>query len=205
MLCHHNNKLVLFRNWEQSVGIGEWNIEMTELNVWDLKKMYCCFTGEKMEKWWWDGRNPCVSLQEASDTAEQPACMSGWWKSCKQCWVPCTHRVCEHSKGWLGSLVYNLLYRRLLYEVSSPSRLRFLFQITQVMFVLSPQLIFLCLEQVSSYWSLAEWPTGSLGIRALGLKRAGVRRALHDPFAEDALVLYEPASLSAHDLIKAEK
>ncbi|XP_019123536.2 DNA repair and recombination protein RAD54-like [Larimichthys crocea] len=47
--------------------------------------------------------------------------------------------------------------------------------------------------------------TGSLGIRALGLKRAGVRKALHDPFAEDALVLYEPPILSAHDLIKAEK
>lgn len=47
--------------------------------------------------------------------------------------------------------------------------------------------------------------TGSLGIRALGLKRAGVRKALHDPFAEHALVLYEPPSLSAHDLIKADK
>ncbi|KAF7203801.1 DNA repair and recombination protein RAD54-like [Nothobranchius furzeri] len=47
--------------------------------------------------------------------------------------------------------------------------------------------------------------TGSLGIRALGLKRAGVRKALHDPFAEDALVLYEPPVLSTHELIKAEK
>ncbi|KAF3835590.1 hypothetical protein F7725_028148 [Dissostichus mawsoni] len=47
--------------------------------------------------------------------------------------------------------------------------------------------------------------TGALGIRALGLKRAGVRKALHDPFAEDALVLYEPPILSAHDLIKADK
>ncbi|KAA8589911.1 hypothetical protein FQN60_013276 [Etheostoma spectabile] len=47
--------------------------------------------------------------------------------------------------------------------------------------------------------------TGALGIRALGLKRAGVRKALHDPFAEDALVLYEPPTLSAHDLIKADK
>ncbi|XP_076582871.1 DNA repair and recombination protein RAD54-like [Chaetodon auriga] len=47
--------------------------------------------------------------------------------------------------------------------------------------------------------------TGSLGIRALGLKRAGARKALHDPFAEDALVLYEPPALSAHDLIKADK
>lgn len=48
-------------------------------------------------------------------------------------------------------------------------------------------------------------PLGSLGIRALGLKRAGVRRALHDPFAEDALVLFEPPALSSHDLIKADK
>ncbi|XP_013863536.1 DNA repair and recombination protein RAD54-like [Austrofundulus limnaeus] len=47
--------------------------------------------------------------------------------------------------------------------------------------------------------------TGCLGIRALGLKRAGVRRALHDPFAEDALVLYEPPVLSSHELIKADK
>uniref|UniRef100_A0A8C5D3V1 DNA repair and recombination protein RAD54-like n=1 Tax=Gouania willdenowi TaxID=441366 RepID=A0A8C5D3V1_GOUWI len=47
--------------------------------------------------------------------------------------------------------------------------------------------------------------SGSLGIRALGLKRAGVRKSLHDPFAEDALVLYEPPALSAHEQIKAEK
>lgn len=47
--------------------------------------------------------------------------------------------------------------------------------------------------------------TGALGARALGLKRAGVRKALHDPFADDALVLYEPPTLSAHDLIKADK
>ncbi|XP_041791523.1 DNA repair and recombination protein RAD54-like isoform X1 [Chelmon rostratus] len=46
---------------------------------------------------------------------------------------------------------------------------------------------------------------GSLGIRALGLKRAGSRKALHDPFAEDALVLYEPPALSAHEMIKADK
>ena len=47
--------------------------------------------------------------------------------------------------------------------------------------------------------------TGALGIRALGLKRAGVRKALHDPFEVDALVLYEPPALSAHDMIKADK
>ncbi|MGH0152283.1 UNVERIFIED_CONTAM: hypothetical protein FKN15_054520 [Acipenser sinensis] len=47
--------------------------------------------------------------------------------------------------------------------------------------------------------------SGSLGLKALGLKRAGVRKALHDPFEEGALVLYEPPALGAHDLIKAEK
>ncbi|KAI2663215.1 DNA repair and recombination protein RAD54-like [Labeo rohita] len=47
--------------------------------------------------------------------------------------------------------------------------------------------------------------TGSLGLRALGLRRAGVRKALHDPFEDGALVLYEPPAVSAHDLIKADK
>ncbi|XP_077391460.1 DNA repair and recombination protein RAD54-like [Festucalex cinctus] len=47
--------------------------------------------------------------------------------------------------------------------------------------------------------------TGPLGIRTLGLRRAGVRRALHDPFAEDALVLFEPATLSAHEQLTTDK
>ncbi|XP_015257700.1 PREDICTED: DNA repair and recombination protein RAD54-like [Cyprinodon variegatus] len=47
--------------------------------------------------------------------------------------------------------------------------------------------------------------SGPLGSRALGLRHAGVRKALHDPFAEDALVLYEPPALGAHELIKADK
>lgn len=42
-------------------------------------------------------------------------------------------------------------------------------------------------------------------MRALGLKRSGVRKALHDPFEDGALVLYEPPSLGAHDLIKTDK
>ncbi|XP_012999683.1 DNA repair and recombination protein RAD54-like isoform X1 [Cavia porcellus] len=46
---------------------------------------------------------------------------------------------------------------------------------------------------------------GPLGSRALGLKRAGVRRALHDPLEEGALVLYEPPPLSAHDQLKLDK
>ena len=48
-------------------------------------------------------------------------------------------------------------------------------------------------------------PAGPLGLRALGLKRAGVRRALHDPFAEGALVLYEPPALNTQDMLKADK
>ncbi|KAM4721090.1 DNA repair and recombination protein RAD54-like [Rhinophrynus dorsalis] len=46
---------------------------------------------------------------------------------------------------------------------------------------------------------------GGLGLRALGIKKAGVRRALHDPFEEGALVLYEPPILSAHDQLKVDK
>ncbi|XP_005303049.2 DNA repair and recombination protein RAD54-like [Chrysemys picta bellii] len=46
---------------------------------------------------------------------------------------------------------------------------------------------------------------GSLGLRALGIKRTGVRSALHDPFEEGALVLYEPPPLSAHDQLKIDK
>ncbi|XP_019386914.1 PREDICTED: DNA repair and recombination protein RAD54-like [Crocodylus porosus] len=46
---------------------------------------------------------------------------------------------------------------------------------------------------------------GPLGLRALGIKRAGVRNSLHDPFEEGALVLYEPPPLSAHDQLKIDK
>lgn len=49
------------------------------------------------------------------------------------------------------------------------------------------------------------WFLGPLGSRALGLKRAGIRRALHDPLEEGALVLYEPPPLSAHDQLKLDK
>ncbi|XP_069591982.1 DNA repair and recombination protein RAD54-like isoform X2 [Ranitomeya imitator] len=46
---------------------------------------------------------------------------------------------------------------------------------------------------------------GGNGLRALGIKKAGVRRALHDPDEDGALILYEPPSLSAHDQLKMEK
>lgn len=46
---------------------------------------------------------------------------------------------------------------------------------------------------------------GPLGIRALGVRRDGVRRSLHDPEAPGALVLYTPPQLSAHDQLKMDK
>ncbi|XP_056671176.1 DNA repair and recombination protein RAD54-like [Monodelphis domestica] len=46
---------------------------------------------------------------------------------------------------------------------------------------------------------------GPLGLRALGIKRAGLRQALHDPLEEGALVLYEPPPLSAHDQLKLDR
>lgn len=47
--------------------------------------------------------------------------------------------------------------------------------------------------------------SGPLGLRSLGVKRAGLRGPLHDPFEEGALVLYEPPVLSAHDQLKIDK
>lgn len=43
------------------------------------------------------------------------------------------------------------------------------------------------------------------GNRCLGLKRSVVRRALHDPFACNALVLYTPPELNEHDRLKMDK
>ena len=40
--------------------------------------------------------------------------------------------------------------------------------------------------------------------KGLGIKRKGPRRALHDPFEEDALVLYSPAELTAHEKLSAD-
>lgn len=39
--------------------------------------------------------------------------------------------------------------------------------------------------------------------KALGLRRAGVRQALHDPEEPNALILYSPPELSAHDKLKS--
>uniref|UniRef100_A0A8C5JZI6 Helicase ATP-binding domain-containing protein n=1 Tax=Jaculus jaculus TaxID=51337 RepID=A0A8C5JZI6_JACJA len=61
-----------------------------------------------------------------------------------------------------------------------------------------------CLDS-SQHVSLNHNLPGPLGSRALGLKRAGVRRALHDPLEEGALVLYEPPPLSVHDQLKLDK
>lgn len=35
--------------------------------------------------------------------------------------------------------------------------------------------------------------------RSLGLKRCGIKRPLHDPFADNALVVYEPREYSEHE------
>lgn len=45
--------------------------------------------------------------------------------------------------------------------------------------------------------------TGPTLGKALGLRRAGVRQALHDPEEPGALVLYFPPELSAHDKLKS--
>uniref|UniRef100_A0A182T982 Helicase ATP-binding domain-containing protein n=1 Tax=Anopheles maculatus TaxID=74869 RepID=A0A182T982_9DIPT len=41
--------------------------------------------------------------------------------------------------------------------------------------------------------------------RCLGMKRSAARRALHDPFACNALVLFSPPELSEHDKLKMDK
>uniref|UniRef100_UPI00358E0800 DNA repair and recombination protein RAD54-like isoform X2 n=1 Tax=Myxine glutinosa TaxID=7769 RepID=UPI00358E0800 len=46
---------------------------------------------------------------------------------------------------------------------------------------------------------------GPLGLKALGIRRQGGRRPLYDPFEENALVLYTPPVLSAHETLKVDK
>lgn len=41
--------------------------------------------------------------------------------------------------------------------------------------------------------------TGPTNGRALGLRRSGVRQALHDPEEPGALILYSPPELTAHE------
>lgn len=43
---------------------------------------------------------------------------------------------------------------------------------------------------------------GPLHCKALGIKRQGAKRALHDPDAEGALILYHPSDISAHEQLK---
>lgn len=51
---------------------------------------------------------------------------------------------------------------------------------------------------------IANWNGSSLS-RALGVRRDGIRRPLHDPTAPDALILYIPPQISAHDILKMDK
>jgi DNA repair and recombination RAD54-like protein len=48
------------------------------------------------------------------------------------------------------------------------------------------------------------YSTGLSSTRGLGIRRKGPRRSLHDPYEEDALVLYEPPLLSAHEQLAAD-
>ena len=41
--------------------------------------------------------------------------------------------------------------------------------------------------------------------QGLGLKRQLLRKPLHDPFEEDALVLYSPPDISTHEAMKLDK
>ena len=41
--------------------------------------------------------------------------------------------------------------------------------------------------------------------RALGVKRQGARKPLHDPDEDGALVLFAPKDLSAHELMKLDQ
>jgi len=42
-----------------------------------------------------------------------------------------------------------------------------------------------------------------LGNRALGVRRTGALQPLHDPDEENALVLYSPPKISAHEQLKS--
>lgn len=41
--------------------------------------------------------------------------------------------------------------------------------------------------------------------RALGVRRQGTRKSLHDPEEEGALILYTPPEISAHDRLKIDR
>ncbi len=45
---------------------------------------------------------------------------------------------------------------------------------------------------------------GPLLGRSLGIKRSGCRSSLHDPFGENALVLFSPPELSEHDKMNSD-
>ena len=45
----------------------------------------------------------------------------------------------------------------------------------------------------------------TLAGRALGMRRTGMIQPLHDPFEENALILYSPPKQTAHDQLKLNK
>lgn len=91
-------------------------------------------------------------------------------------WVCCLRQLCLHP---INSVFLNII--KLFCKAPLSSQKKLFFE--------------LCLCLLS----------GPLGLRALGIKRAGLRSPLHDPFEEGALVLYEPPLLSAHDQLKVDK
>lgn len=52
---------------------------------------------------------------------------------------------------------------------------------------------------------IADYVPETHGSRCLGLKRTIIRRALHDPFACNALVLFIPDEISENDRLKTDK
>lgn len=51
---------------------------------------------------------------------------------------------------------------------------------------------------------LSNYSPSSYG-RCLGVRRSGGRQPLHDPDAENALVLFSPPELSEHERLKADQ
>ncbi|CAK8680728.1 unnamed protein product [Clavelina lepadiformis] len=52
---------------------------------------------------------------------------------------------------------------------------------------------------------LPNYKGGFLQGRGLGIRRQLLRKPLHDPFEEDALVLFSPPDISTHEVLKMEK
>ena len=55
----------------------------------------------------------------------------------------------------------------------------------------------------SDYVCMWRYPPSLVGARrGLGMRRCGLKTSLHDPFEENALVLYSPREVSAQEQLK---